>query len=179
MDAPAHFAEDGASAERLPVARLVAALAVVDISGRAASDPDAQLMPDDILAWERQHGPLPAGALVAMHSGWDARVGDAAAFINQDASGAPHFPGFHSDAAAMLVDERDIVGIGVDTVSLDFGASTDFATHNTVLPAGRYGLENLAALGKVPPSGATIIVGGPRHLGASGGPTRAFALFSS
>jgi kynurenine formamidase len=177
MDAPAHFAPDGTSAERLPVERLVAPLAVIDISSRAASDPDAQLMPDDITAWESQHGQLPAGAFVAMYSGWEARLGDPASFINQDAAGVPHFPGFHPDAAALLVNERDIVAIGVDTVSLDFGASTDFKTHLTVLPAGKYGLENLAALASVPPSGATIIVGGPKHINASGGPTRAFAVF--
>jgi kynurenine formamidase len=176
MDAPAHFAPDGTSADRLAVERLVAPLAVIDISSRAASDPDAQLMPDDITAWEGQHGPLPAGAFVAMYSGWEARLGDPASFLNQDAAGVPHFPGFHPDAAAMLVDERDIVAIGVDTVSLDFGASTDFKTHLTVLPAGKYGLENLAALASLPPSGATIIVGGPKHLNASGGPTRAFAV---
>lgn len=177
MDAPAHFAPDGTGAEGLPVERLVAPLAVIDISSRAASDPDAQLMPEDITAWEGQHGPLPAGAFVAMHSGWEARLGDPASFINQDAAGVPHFPGFHPDAAALLVNERDIVAIGVDTVSLDFGASTDFKTHLTVLPAGKYGLENLAALATVPPSGATIIVGGPKHINASGGPTRAFAVF--
>jgi kynurenine formamidase len=177
MDAPAHFAPEGTSAERHPVERLVAPLAVIDISSRAASDPDAQLMPDDITAWEAQHGPLPAGAFVAMYSGWEARLGDPASFINQDGAGVPHFPGFHPDAAALLVNERDIVAIGVDTVSLDFGASTDFKTHLTVLPAGKYGLENLAALATVPPSGATIIVGGPKHINASGGPTRAFAVF--
>jgi kynurenine formamidase len=177
MDAPAHFAPDGTSAERLAVERLVAPLAVIDISSRAANDPDAQLMPDDITAWEGQHGPLPAGAFVAMYSGWEARLGDPASFINQDAAGVPHFPGFHPDAAGLLVNERDIVAIGVDTVSLDFGASTDFKTHLTVLPAGKYGLENLAALATVPPSGATIIVGGPKHINASGGPTRAFAVF--
>jgi Putative cyclase len=95
-----------------------------------------------------------------MYSGWEARLDDPASFINQDGAGVPHFPGFHPDAAALLVNERDIVAIGVDTVSLDFGASTDFKTHLTVLPAGKYGLENLAALATVPPSGATIIVGG-------------------
>ena len=93
------------------------------------------------------------------------------------AAGKPCFPGFHPDTAALLGEERDIVGIGVDTVSLDFGASTDFGTHKTVLGAGRYGLENLAALGTVPTAGATIIVGGPKHANASGGPTRVFALF--
>ena len=177
MDAPAHFVPDGTSAERLPVERLVAPLAVIDISERAASDPDAQVMPDDILAWESQHGPLPAGAFVAMNSGWDAKVGDPASYLNQDASGLPHFPGFHPDAAAMLVNERDITAIGVDTVSLDFGAAKVFDTHKIVLPAGKYGIENLAALGSVPPSGATIIIGGPKHVNASGGPTRAFAVF--
>jgi kynurenine formamidase len=126
MDAPAHFAPEGISAESLPIGRLVAPLAVIDISSRAASDPDAQLMPDDITAWEGQHGPLPAGAFVAMYSGWEARLDDPASFINQDGAGVPHFPGFHPDAAALLVNERDIVAIGVDTVSLDFGASTDF-----------------------------------------------------
>jgi kynurenine formamidase len=177
MDAPGHFAPDGVTAERLAVERLVAPLAVIDISARAANDPDAQLMPDDVTGWESQHGPLPAGAFVAMYSGWETRLGDPASFINLDASGVPHFPGFHPDAAALLVNERDIVAIGVDTVSLDFGASADFKTHLTVLPAGKYGLENLAALATVPSSGATIIVGGPKHLNASGGPTRAFAVF--
>ena len=177
MDAPAHFDADGLSADRLPVERFVAPLAVIDISARAATDPDAQLMPDDVLAWEGQHGPLPAGAFVAMNSGWAARLVDPASFLNQDAAGTPHFPGVHPDTAALLVEERDIVGIGVDTVSLDFGASTDFGTHKTLLGAGHYGLENLAALGTVPTAGATIIVGGPKHANASGGPTRVFALF--
>lgn len=177
MDAPAHFIEGAASAEQLPANRLIAPLAVVHIHERAAGDPDAQVTPDDILAWEAQNGPLPPGALVAMHSGWEARVGDPTQFLNVDASGVPHFPGFHPDAAALLVNERDIVGIGVDTVSLDFGATTDFASHITALGAGKYGLENLANLALVPPAGAFIVVGGPKHLNASGGPTRALALF--
>jgi kynurenine formamidase len=113
---------------------------------------------------------------VALNSGWDAKVNDPAAYLNVDAEGLPHFPGWHPEAAAFLVEERDIVGVGVDTVSLDFGASTDFGTHVTVLTSGRYGVENLASLGNVPAVGATIVVGGPKHLGASGGPTRALAL---
>jgi len=177
MDAPAHFVTDGTTAELLPVEQLVAPLAVIDISARAAGDPDAQLIPDDILAWEASYGPLPAGAFVAMYSGWASRVGDAAAYLNVDAGGTTHFPGFHPDAAALLVAERDIVGIGVDTISIDYGASTDLATHLTVLSVGKYGIESLAALDTVPPSGATVIVGGPKHLAASGGPTRVLALF--
>ena len=87
-----------------------------------------------------------------------------------------HYPGWAPEATAFLVEERDIVGVGVDTLSLDHGASTDFGTHVTLLTAGKYGIENLANLGTVPATGATIVVGGPKHRNASGGPTRAFAL---
>ena len=177
MDAPAHFDTDGVTADRLPVERFVAPLAVIDISERAAGDPDTRVMPDDILAWESANGPLPAGAFVAMNSGWETRLSDPSSYINQDASGTQHYPGFHPDAAALLVEERDIVGIGVDTLSLDFGASEDFQTHLTVLRAGKYGIENLASLAQVPVSGATVIVGGPKHTKASGGPSRVYALY--
>ncbi len=124
MDAPAHIVEGAAYANELAVEQFFAPLAVVDISKRSATDPDAQVMPDDLLAWESEHGSLPAGAFVAMNSGWEARIGDPASFINAGEDGVLHFPGFHPDAAAFLVEERDITGIGVDTLSLDFGAAT-------------------------------------------------------
>ena len=177
MDAPAHIVEGAAYANELAVEQFFAPLAVVDISERAATDPDAQVMPDDLVAWESEHGSLPAGAFVAMNSGWEARIGDPASFINAGEDGVLHFPGFHPDAAAFLVEERDITGIGVDTLSLDFGAATQFVTHVTVLQTGKYGLEGLAALASVPPAGALIVVGGPKVVVGSGGPSRVMALF--
>jgi kynurenine formamidase len=177
MDAPAHIVEGAAYANELAVEQFFAPLAVVDISERAATDPDAQVMPDDLLAWESEHGSLPAGAFIAMNSGWEARIGDPASFINAGEDGVLHFPGFHPDAAAFLVEERDITGIGVDTLSLDFGAATQFVTHVTVLQTGKYGLEGLAALASVPPVGALIVVGGPKVVVGSGGPSRVMALF--
>jgi kynurenine formamidase len=177
MDAPAHFVEGALYSNELPAEQLLTQLAVVDIRDRAGGDPDAQLTPDDILAWEDEHGPLPAGAMVAMNSGWDARFGDPASFINQDENGVMHFPGFHPEATSLLVEERDITGIGVDTLSLDFGASTDFGSHMTLLGAGKYGLEALAMLASVPASGALIIVGGPKVTMGSGGQSRVLALF--
>jgi kynurenine formamidase len=177
MDAPAHFVEGAPTAEKLPLSALIAPLAVIHIHEKAAKDPDAQVTVDDILAYERQYGRLPKGAFVAMHSGWESRWRDPKAFLNQDASGTLHFPGFSPEAAAFLVQEREIVGIGVDTLSLDFGPSKDFKTHVTVLGAGKYGLENLANLAQVPPSGALLFVGGPKHKGASGGPVRAVAVW--
>ena len=125
-------------------------LAVVSIRERAAADIDAQGTVDDIMTWESAHGPLPDGAFVALDAGWDARVNDPASYLNVDGEGVPHFPGWHPDATAFLLAERSITGLGVDTVSLDFGASTDFGTHVALLGAGKYGLENLAALGLSP-----------------------------
>jgi kynurenine formamidase len=176
MDAPIHFAEDGTSADMLPPENFVAPLVVIDISDRAASDPDAQGMVDDILAWESANGQVPTGAFVALNAGWDAMVNDPESYLNVDAEGVPHFPGWHPDTTAMLVNERDIVGMGVDTVSLDFGASTDFGTHLTLLPAGKFGIENLANLGSAPATGAWVIIGGPKHVNASGGPSRVYAV---
>jgi kynurenine formamidase len=176
MDAPAHFIEDGLHAAVLPVANFIVPLVVVHVHERAATDPDTQVTVDDLTAWESANGPIPAGALVTMHSGWEAKVGDPASYINVDANDVPHFPGFHPDATAFLVNEREITGIGVDTLSLDFGASQDFGTHVTLLGAGKFGLENLANLATVPSVGATVVVGGPKHVNASGGPTRVLAL---
>lgn len=177
MDAPAHFVEGAAFANEIPVQQFFAPLAVIDVSERAAADPDTQVMPDDVLAWESEHGPLPAGVFVAMNSGWDSRIGDATAFINMGGDNALHFPGFHPDATALLIEERDVTGIGVDTLSLDFGPSTDFGTHVTLLQAGKYGLEGIAALATIPPVGALIVVGGPKFMNGSGGPARVMALF--
>ncbi len=176
MDAPAHFVEGGTTADMIPVEQFVAPMAVIDISAKTETDPDSQLTVDDILAWEDANGELPAGAFVAMYSRWESRHPDPASFINLDGDDVQHYPGFDPEAAAFLIEERNIVGIGVDTLSLDYGASQDFGTHITILTAGRYGLENVANLGTLPASGATIIVGGPKHETASGGPTRAFAL---
>lgn len=174
MDAPFHFSADGQTADAIPVERLVVPLAVVDIAARAAADADAQVTPDDLKAWEGRHGPLPEGCCVAMHSGWDRHVtGDR--FRNADGAGTMHFPGFHLEAAQMLL-ERDVVGIAVDTLSLDFGPSADFAVHYAWLPTNRWGLECVAGLGELPAVGATLVVGGPKIVGATGGPSRVLAL---
>ena len=161
--------------DQLPLANLACPLCVIDIAARAQDNPDAQVTPADITAWEGAHGPIPAGAWVAMHSGWDAHVASDK-FRNADAAGVMHFPGFHPEAAALLLEGRQAVGIGVDTLSLDYGASKDFAVHYAWLPSNRWGIECLAGLGALPASGATLIVGAPKVKGATGGPARILAL---
>ena len=176
MDAPLHFSADGLSVDEIPVEKLVVPLAVVDIREKAAGDADAQLTPDDIRAWIAQHGPLPAGCCVAMLSGWEAHLNDAK-FRNADDDGTLHFPGFHIEAAQMLMEEADVAGIAVDTLSLDHGPSPDFATHYAWLPSNRWGIECIANLAEVPASGATLVAGAPKHRRGTGGPARIFTLF--
>ncbi len=177
MDAPVHFAPDGLFVDQLAIENLVVPAAVINITEKARANPDAEVTPDDILAYERRYGRLPANAAVLMASGWGARAGSTEQFRNSDSSGTMHFPGFGKDAIDFLLTERNIAGIGVDTMSLDPGNSTTFAVHYTLLATNRWGLENLANLESIPPSGATIFVGAPKVAAGSGGPTRVMAMW--
>jgi kynurenine formamidase len=174
MDAPFHFS-NGLSADQIPLARLIVPLAVIDIRRKAEVNPDAQVTPGDIRDWEGRHGRLPRGACVAMNSGWAGKV-NSPEFRNADANGVLHFPGFHVEAVEFLLEEREVNGIAVDTLSLDYGPSPDFATHYRWLPTNRWGLEAIANLDELPARGVTLIVGSPTIAGATGGPCRLIAL---
>lgn len=174
IDAPLHFSADGASVDEIPVSSLIAPLCVIDIAARAADDADTTVTPDDLQAWIDANGDIPDGACVAMHSGWAPKV-DTDGFRNFDGE-AQHYPGFHIEATQMLLENTKAASIAVDTLSLDHGISADFATHYAWLPAGRFGIECLANLDKVPASGATLVIGAPKHRGGTGGPARIFAM---
>lgn len=177
MDAPVHFAPNGLFVDQLRIENLVVPAVVINITEKVRRDPDALVTPDDIRAWERRYGRIPDNAAVLMASGWGARAGSVEAFRNTDSSGVMHFPGFGKEAIDFLLTERRISGIGVDTLSLDHGPSTTFAVHYTILPTNRWGLENLANLESIPPSGATLFVGAPKIASGSGGPTRVMAVW--
>lgn len=174
IDAPLHFSADGHSVDEMPVENLIAPLCVVDIAARAAEDADTTLTPDDLKAWIAAHGDIPEGACVAMHSGWAAKVATDG-FRNFDGT-TQHYPGFHVEAATMLMEETGAASIAVDTLSLDPGNSQDFATHYAWLPSNRFGIENLANLDQVPASGATVFIGAPKFAGGTGGPARVIAM---
>jgi len=177
LDAPAHFAPKGGTAERLGAPSLIVPAAVIDLRERARKDADAAVTVDDLKAWEKAHGRLPKQCGVFLNSGWDAKAGDARAFLGQDDSKTLHFPGFSKEAGEFLLQEREVAGLAVDTLSLDFGASKEFAVHKLWLGAGKWGLECVANLSKLPPAGATVFVGAPKVSGASGGPTRVLAVW--
>lgn len=175
MDAPGHFVEGRRLVPQLRPEELFAPIAVIDISRRAARNPDAEVTPADLRRYERRHGRIPRGAAVLMDSGWDARAGDAERFKNVDAGGTYHFPGFGADAVTWLLERRRAAVIGVDTMSLDPGNSTTFPVHVNWLGTDRYGLEGVANLGAIPPRGATLIVGVIPWEEGSGGPCRLLA----
>jgi kynurenine formamidase len=175
IDAPLHFSEDGMSVAEIPVSSLIAPLCIIDIAERAEQDADTQVTPEDIRAWMNKHGDIPKNACVAMHSGWAKKV-DTTGFRNVDGEGKQHYPGFHVEAAKMLIEETGALSIAVDTLSLDHGMSGDFATHYEWLPSGRFGIENIANLDKLPAQGATLVIGAPKHRGGTGGPARIFAM---
>jgi kynurenine formamidase len=177
IDAPNHFAAGGKSLEAVAAESLIVPLAVIDIRKRAGADADTAVTVDDIAAWERQHGRLPENAAVFMYSGWDARIGDSGAFVNADATQTMHFPGFSSAAAAFLLEERVVAGIGVDTLSIDPGTDKKFRTHAVWLGGGKWAVEAVANLGQAPPVGATVFIGAPKVKDATGGPVRILAVW--
>jgi kynurenine formamidase len=176
FDAPIHFSTDGATADRIDVATLVVPLAVIDVAAKAAQNPDYLVSRQDLADWEARNGKLPDDCCVAMLSGWARHVGDAARYAGKDSAGVFHFPGFAPEAADWLIKERRVHGLAVDTLSLDHGPSKDFKTHTLWLPSGRWGLENVANLDRVPARGATLVAGVAKVKDATGGATRVIAL---
>ncbi len=179
LDAPSHFAKDGWAADQIPVSRLVAPGVVLDISKPAAADPDYRLTAADVRAFEKIHGAIPAGAIVLLRSGWGSRWPDRKRYLGDDTPGETshlHFPSYGKDSAELLVRERRVAALGLDTASIDYGPSKDFIVHQVANGANVAGLENLANLDQVPETGAWIIALPMKIAGGSGGPLRIIAL---
>jgi kynurenine formamidase len=174
IDAPLHFTADGLSVDEIAPEHLVCPLCVLDIKAKAMDDVNATVSAEDIEAWISAHGELPAGACVAMNSGWAAKVGDPS-YRTNNPEGTLAFPGFGKDATDLMA-EMGVVALAVDTLSQDPGNSTDFAVHYSWLGSGRYGIENIANLDAVPPAGAMLFAGVPKHRGGSGGQARVIAM---
>ena len=175
LDAPAHFPPGKATVDQIPAKQLMGPAVVLDVRAEGAKDADFQLPAASVEAWEKRHGRIPEGAIVLLRTGWASRWPNVQRYRNQDAQGKMHFPGFSSGAAKLLI-ERKASGLGCDTMSIDYGASGDFAVHHLALGAGLYHLENLADLSGMPESGAFLIAAPIKLEGGSGGPVRVFAL---
>ncbi len=179
LDAPIHFARDKWTADEIPLDRLVATGIMIDVAARAADDADYRLTAEDVKAWEAEHGAVPEGAIVLLRTGWSERWPDKKNYLGDDTpddASNLHFPSYGEDAARLLVEERKVAVLGVDTASIDYGPSTDFIVHQIANGANVAGLENLTHLDRLPARGFWVAAL-PMKVGrGSGGPLRAVAL---
>jgi len=176
IDAPNHFVKGHPSLDQLPLDKFFGPAAVIDIKDKVDRDPDYLLSIDDIKEWEGRHGPIPSRAIVLLYTGWGRYWSDGARYRNQDQQGRMHFPGYSPEAARFLLTKRDILAMGIDTLSVDRGISKDYAVHHLVLSTDRYFLENVANLDKMPALGAYLIVAPIKIERGSGGPVRVIAI---
>ena len=182
FDAPVHWITGkdlpDNTTDTIPAAKFIGPACVIDVSRESAADPDFLLSPEALLAWETEHGRIPAGAWVLLRTDWSKRT-DPAAFFNADERG-PHTPGFHQATSALLARERDVLGVGVETVGTDAGQAggfdPPFPNHGIMHGAGKFGLASLANLDQLPPTGAVVIAAPLKIEGGSGSPVRVLAL---
>ncbi len=175
IDAPSHFSAGGHSMEALSAQALIAPVVVIDFRREGELDRDAVIQPGHIKSWELRHGRIPAGAVVAVYTGWDRKIAQTD-YIGLDEKNVKHFPGFGPEAVRFLVNERNIWGVAVDTISFDVGIDGTYAAHRELLGAGKWALEALNNLSQLPATGATVFVGAPKVKDATGGIARVIAL---
>lgn len=180
IDAPVHFWKGGDTVDRIPLERLVAPGVLIDVSTRAANDRDYQVSRADLFAWEEAYGPLPAGSIALLRTGYGDFWPDRAKVFGSPETGAQavpklRFPGLHPKAAALLA-ERGIVAVGIDTPSIDRGRSDRFETHVALFARNIPAFENVANLSGLPAKGFTVIALPMKIGGGTGGPLRIVAM---
>ena len=182
FDAPIHWVtgkdlRDNAC-DTIPVRRFVGPACVIDIERETAANPDFLVTPEGIAGWEAEHGRIPAGSWVLLRTGWSRRKG-AAHFLNVGSDG-PHSPGFDASASRLLAYERDVLGVGVETIGTDAGQAATFdppfPNHTIMHGAGRFGLASLCNLDRLPPVGAVVIAAPLKIVNGSGSPLRVLAI---
>jgi len=185
FDAPIHWITGkdlpANACDTIPAQRFVGPACVIDITAEVARDPDFLLTTPRVEAWEREHGRIPPGAWVLLRTDWSRRK-EPATFLNVAADG-PHSPGFDAKASQMLAKDRDILGVGVETVGTDAGQAgrfdPPFPNHNIMHGAGKFGLASLCNLDQLPPTGAIVIAAPLKIVAGSGSPVRALAIVAT
>ncbi|MEH2109816.1 cyclase family protein [Nostoc sp.] len=176
INAPNSFHSSAMGIDQYPAESLVVPAVVINICQATVVNPDYALTIADVLAWEEEYGEISGGCVVVLNTGWQKKWLDKSAFLNHDAQGIPHFPGFGSDATQFLLNERQIAGVGIDTHGVDPGQDNSFAINRLVLEQPRIVLENLTNLDQLPPKGTTLAIAPLRLRGGSGSPVGVLAF---
>jgi kynurenine formamidase len=182
FDAPIHWITGKDLPENacdtIPARRFIGPACVLDVEQDVAKNPDFLVTPNRIGEWEHAYGRIPRGAWVLLRTGWSKRQ-DAAEFLNVAADG-PHSPGFDAAASRLLATDRDVLGVGVETIGTDAGQAgtfdPPFPNHNIMHGAGKFGLASLCNLDRLPPTGAVVIAAPLKIVNGSGSPLRVLAI---
>ena len=176
MNAPASFHAGGETIDAYLPESLVAPAVVIDAREETRADSDYALTIGAVKVWENIHGPIPAGLVVLLHTGWQEKWDAPRHYLGLGQRGHMNFPRFRVEAARYLLSERGAAGLGIDTHGLEPGASEGFPVNSLALEQPRLALENLANLDQLPPTGAIIVVGIIRLEGGSGSPVSVLAF---
>jgi kynurenine formamidase len=182
FDAPVHWITGkdlpDNRCDTIPARRFVGPACVIDVTSEVSKNQDFLLMPEHVVAWEKTNGRIPAGAWVLLRTGWSKRA-DAKSFLNVGDNG-PHSPGFHASTSRLLATDRDVLGVGVETVGTDAGQAgtfdPPFPNHTIMHGAGKFGLASLRNLDQLPATGAVVIAAPLKIVDGSGSPLRVLAI---
>jgi kynurenine formamidase len=182
FDAPVHWVTGkdlpNNACDTIPAHQFVGPACVIDVTRDVDANPDFLLEPERIEAWEADHGRIPRGAWVLLRSGWSRRR-DPGSFLNVAADG-PHSPGFAAAASRLLANDRDVLGVGVETIGTDAGQAggfdPPFPNHTIMHGAGKFGLASLCNLDQLPPVGSVVIAAPLKIERGSGSPLRVLAI---
>ncbi len=184
FDAPIHWVTGKDlpqnSVDTIPAQFFVGPACVIDVRAEVERDPDFLMRVEHILRWEDVHGKIPPKSWVLMLSGWSAYIDDHDRYFNVGSDGMPHTPGWSKESAEFLALERDVLGVGVETVGTDAGRAATFdppfPNHNIMHGYGKFGLTSLINLDQLPPTGAVVVAAPLKIVRGSGSPVRVIAL---
>jgi kynurenine formamidase len=183
FDAPIHWITGkdlpGNATDTIPPRKFIGPACVIDVTADVEQSADFVLTIDRVEQWEQEHGRFPAGAWVLLRSGWSKRQGREE-FLGLHSDGSSHSPGFYPSCSEYLAKERDILGVGVETVGTDAGLAggfdPPFPSHTFMHGAGKFGLTSLVNLDELPPTGSVLIATPLKIVNGSGSPVRVIAI---
>src|SRR5579863_8328504 len=182
FDAPIHWVTGkdlpNNATDTIEPRKFVGPACVIDVTSDVERSADFLLTIWRVQQWEHEYGRIPEGAWVLLRTGWSKRTGREE-FLNVQADGA-HSPGFHGECSTFLARERNVLGVGVETVGTDAGQgggfNPPFPNHTFMHGNGKFGITSLINLEQLPPTGAIVIAAPLKIVNGSGSPLRVIAI---